>query len=303
MTIAELQREFLAYGDQRIAPEDFFILLSYALEKDKVFILSHPEYSINSKHEERARSFFSRRVEREPVAFILGHKEFYGIDFTVTQNTLIPRPETEMLVDLALEEIKKLKMKNGSRKKISVIDVGTGSGNIIISVVKTLKNNHAKFDKFEFYGIDNFSLALKIARYNAKKHKVDKKIKFLKGNLLKPFTQKLKTENQKLKTIILANLPYLSHTIYAKTAKDVRDFEPKDALVSKQNGLAHYYRLLKSLKDIPHLPQVTLFLEISPEQKFSLKKYIATLFPDARVVTKKDLAGKERVFEIRTTLS
>lgn len=291
MTIAELQKEFLT-GKKRIAPEDFFILLAKATKKDKVFIISHPEYCISAKCESLARNFFSRRAQSEPTAYILGHKEFYGMDFVVTKNTLIPRPETETLVDIALEEIKKHKMRGG--KKIAVVDVGTGSGNIIISIAKQFKN-------YKFFGLDISKNALTVARRNAKKHNVDKKIKFLQSDLLEKIFSN-KTIKQYNNIIITANLPYLSRTTYNNTTKDVRNFEPKSALISKQEGLNHYYRLLKNLKNNSKLRSITLFLEISPEQKFALRKYVLTLFPNALIKIKKDLAGKKRVFEIRTSL-
>jgi release factor glutamine methyltransferase len=289
MTIAELQREFLT-DNKRIAPEDFFILLAHVLGKDKVFILSHPEYKISAANESRARNFFFRRMHNEPVAYVLGYKEFYGRNFIVTKDTLIPRPETEMIVDLAIEEIKKLKAKR--IKKISVVDVGTGSGNIIISLAK-----QPKIKNCEFWGLDISKNTLTVALRNAKKHNVNKKIKFLQSDLLEKLWSN-KIIKQSAHIIITANLPYLSPGIYNNTAKDVRDFEPKNALISGQKGLTHYYRLLKSLKNTGKPQSITLFLEISPEQKFVLKKYASKLFFGAQIEIKKDLAGKARVLEI-----
>lgn len=289
MTIAELQKEFLPGKSKHIAPEDFFILLAEAIKKDKVFLISHPEYHIPAKCESLARNFFSRRAQSEPTAYILGSKEFYGMDFIVTKDTLVPRPETEMLVDLAIEEIKKRKMRG--EKKITIVDVGTGSGNIIISLAKQF-NNH------EFLGLDISKNALTVARRNAKKHNVNKKIKFLRSDLLEKLFSN-KTIKQYNNIIITANLPYLSRAAYDNTTKDVRNFEPKSALISKQKGLNHYYRLLKSLKNNYKLRSITLFLEISPEQKLALKKYVSKLFSDAQIETKKDLASRERVMKIK----
>lgn len=297
MTIAELQKEFLTTSRKRIAPEDFFILLAHTLKKDRVFLFAHPEYTISAASEVRARNFFSRRAHHEPVAIILGRKEFYGRDFVVTKDTLIPRPETEVLIDLALEEITKYKTKGV--KKISLVDVGTGSGNIIITLVKEIKKVRQLPD-IRYYATDISAPALAIAKKNARQHRVSHIIKFHKGNLLDPYLPHIETKRG---TIMAANLPYLSSAIYRNAIKDVRDFEPASALVSRQAGLTHYYRLLKSVKNTSQLRPVTLFLEISPEQSFSLRKYIIKLFPDAFIALKKDLAGKKRVLTIRVGLT
>lgn len=297
MTIAELQKEFLTAGRKRIAPEDFFILLAHTLKKDRVFLFAHPEYTISAASEVRARNFFSRRAHHEPVAIILGYKEFYGRDFFVTKDTLIPRPETEVLIDLALEEITKYKT-NGV-KKIALVDVGTGSGNIIITLVKEIKKVRQSPD-IRYYATDISAPALAIAKKNARQHRVSNIIKFHKGDLLDPYLPYTKV---KTSTIIAANLPYISHAIYRNITKDVRDFEPARALVSKQSGLAHYYSLLKIVKNTSQLRPITLFLEISPEQSFSLQKYVIKLFPNAFIAIKKDLAGKKRVLTIRVGLT
>jgi release factor glutamine methyltransferase len=290
-------KEIISEYHKKINSLDLELLIAHTIKKPREFVLAHPEYKIPKLKIENLKLKITRRMQNEPLAYIRGYKEFYGLDFAVTKDTLIPRPETEMLVDLALDEIKKLK--TTSAKKIAVIDVGTGSGNIIISVIKALQNNNTKFEHFAFYGIDNSAPALKIAKRNAQKHKTDKTIKFLQGDLLKPVTksQKLKTKNSEF--IILANLPYLSRALYKNTSKDVRDFEPKNALISGQKGLAHYYRLIKSLKNTREPQSVTLFLEISQEQKLDLKKYTRNLFYGAPIKIKKDLSGRERVMKIK----
>lgn len=291
-------KEIISEYHKKIDSLDLELLIAHIIKKPREFILAHPEYKIPTLKVENLKLKIIRRIRNEPLAYILKHKEFYGLDFAITKDTLIPRPETEGLVELALDEIKKLKAK--SAKKIVVIDVGTGSGNIIISVVKALQNNNTRFEHFAFYGIDNSAPALKIAKRKAKKHNVDKKIKFLKGNLLEPLVSSPRFIIPDSQFIILANLPYLSQGIYNNTTKDVRDFEPKNALISGQNGLAHYYRLIKSLKNTGESRSITLFLEISPEQKSALRKYASKFFPGAQIEIKKDLAGKARVVKIKT---
>jgi len=184
----------------------------------------------------------------------------------------------------------------------TIIDVGTGSGNIIISIAK---NIHAawtsdvqmrKGHRMSFYATDIFRKALTVARHNAKKHDVDKQIKFLKGSLLSPI---LNTKYKIQNTIIVANLPYLSQKIYNEAMPDVKNFEPKSALLSDNNGLRHYEELFRQIKILDTRYKIlNTIIEFSPEQKPMLQKLIKKHFPTARPEFHKDLAGKWRVAEL-----
>ena len=300
MTIAELQKEFLTSAGKRIAPEDFSILLAHALQREKVFLFTHPEYVLEKEEESRARAFFSRREQREPVALITGHKEFYGRDFAVTPDTLIPRPETELIVEHALQTISDL---SSDARSISFIDIGTGSGCIAISVAATLaEKNPLLFSDMRFFATDISLPALSIAKSNAALYQVSSHITFLSGDLLTPYIP-YKTEEAAL-VIITANLPYLAQDLYDAAPEDVRAFEPRSALVSDKAGLDHYYRLLQSLTDIfTDTQSLILFLEISPEQSAPLRHYTLALFPHTLIHSHNDLAGKERIVEIRLPAS
>lgn len=290
MLVCELQKKFLP----SLAPEDFILLLAHATGKEKVFLLAHPEYDITQSKETRAKSFFERRLQHEPIALIIGCKEFYGRIFIVTKDTLIPRPETELLVKLVLDRInnQKAKVKN----QTTLVDVGTGSGNIIISLAKELENE-LRTTGGQLHAIDISKKALVVAKRNAQVHALDKNITFHHGDLLAPYIKKNPQSENHL--IIIANLPYISQKMYASLQKDVRDFEPKSALVSGQAGLKHYYRLFDNLKTYSSRQKsTTLFLEISPEQKSSLKKCLFTLFPRAIIAIHKDLAHRDRIAEI-----
>jgi len=239
----------------------------------------------------------ARRAKHEPIAYILGHKEFFGLEFRVDENTLIPRPETELLIEEVLQEFQDTRYNpEYSGQNTKIIDVGTGSGNIIVSLAKNLESK-----KIKFVGIDISEKALRIAKQNAKKNKVDKKIKFLKGSLLEPFKKySLLTTHYSL--LILANLPYLSKKIYSSTPVDVKKYEPKSALISGTDGLNHYKKLFKQIKKIYvscFMLNVTCFVEISPEQKPRIQKLIKIQFPEAKIEFKKDLAGKWRLLVIK----
>lgn len=289
-TINDLQKRYY----KRIAPLDLELLFSFVLKKPREFILAHPEHIIPETLNSKIAALIKRRMKGEPIAYILGEKEFYGLDFKVDQNTLIPRPETELIVELALERVRKLVRKR--LRTINIVDIGTGSGNIIISLAYNME--HGTYNNLKLYGLDISSKALAIAEENAKKYKLGKKIKFFHGDLLNPIPKSYKLKAKSW--IILANLPYLSSQIYASAPKDVRDYEPKSALFSPQKGLKHYKDLLKQIKGfvMDNVPRITLFLEISPEQKPLVHEMAKQILPSAKVTFFKDLARRWRVCKV-----
>jgi methylase of polypeptide subunit release factors len=189
------------------------------------------------------------------VAYITGHREFYGREFHVTRDTLIPRPETEHLIETALNAI--FNFQFSIFKNIDIIDVGTGSGNIIITLAKEIeKRSHQA--EIKYFALDISKSALAIAKDNAMRHDIATKITFLESNLLKHLPVSLLQDHH---LIITANLPYLSHNIYHESDPDVRDYEPASALVSGEDGLDHYVRLLTEIHTfLPHVRSLTFFL-------------------------------------------
>ena len=328
-TISDLQKKYAG----RIDHLDLELLLAHALGKPREFVLAYPEKILTQKQAEKAENYIKRRLQHEPIAYILGQKEFYGLPFEVTPATLIPRPETEMIVDETLVLLRSM-LRNKVRTAVPtsvgtgigtcVIDVGTGSGNIIISVEKSLESfchprvggdpvahkkvstldSRLRGNDIKFCGVDISREALCVARRNAKKNRVAEKIKFLHGNLLEPFLKDTKYKIQDTRYIILANLPYLSKEIYAATEPDVKKFEPKSALYSKNHGLDHYEKLFQQMKilntnEANKLMKLQAILEISPEQKPLLAKLIKKYFPASKTQFKKDLAGRTRVATIK----
>jgi release factor glutamine methyltransferase len=286
------KNNFSRKSDFKLPPLEQELILSHILKKSREYVLTHPEIQLSKKQEQLFATMSARRLKNEPMAYILGRKEFYGLDFKVTRHTLIPRPETELLV----EELIKLKHKN-----CTIIDIGTGSGNIIISIAKNLK---FRISNLKFIGVDISSKALKIAKYNAKKHGVDKKIRFFKSNLLNYFLNNL-TIKPFNNLIIVANLPYLSNKIYNSAKSDVKNFEPKIALSGGDDGLDHYKNLFKQIKTLKkncsmfHAclsgRQVLCYMEISPEQKNELSEIIKRCFPKSKPKFQKDMAQKWRI--------
>lgn len=279
MTIAEIRKKYYS----KIDALDLELIIAHGIGKTREFVLAHPEYVIPATRNLQPATLIKRRMKHEPLAYILGHKEFFGLDFKVNKAVLVPRPETEMLV----EEVLKLNPKNKT-----ILDIGTGSGNIIISLVENLKN------KNKFIATDISAKALAVAKQNAKFHKVDKKIEFLHGDSLEPIIKSTKYEILDTKYIIAANLPYLSEKIYASTARDVKNFEPKSALLSGADGLDHYRKLFRQIRNTLYLIPTACYIEISPEQKPALEKLVGSALPGAKAKFIKDLTGKWRVCHI-----
>lgn len=266
-------------------------LLGAVLKKDRAFLLAHPETRLTKRQVEKIQHLISEREQAKPLAYILGEKEFFGHSFLVNRSTLIPRPETELLVENVLNFISNFQPTSRTNKfltskKIAIVDVGTGSGNIIISLALTLRDSN-----FKLFGVDISPRALKVARNNARRHQVSKKITFLQSNLLQGIKKRLGSFDE---IIILANLPYLSEKIYRSAQPTVRNFEPKSALVSSKAGLDHYQRLLRELTPLSQEKKVHFFLEISPEQAILFPQFFSNFKIKIYTIVP-DLTGRSRL--------
>ena len=305
--MASIGKILKKYSLKELDLNDLEILLAKAIRKSREFVISHPEYKLTKAEMTKAENYFSKRLNKEPLALIVGRKEFYGIDFIISKHTLIPRPETEMLVEEILKYLKS-DFQAVPSVKYDLFDIGVGSGNIVISLTKNIPTDF--FPEIDnIFAVDVSRQALEIAERNAKNQNVAEKIHFLSGNLLQPFLKngifhpKKEAEISFPKNLIIsANLPYLSSKIYNACDKTVKNFEPKTALYSPNKGLYHYNKLLKQLKRLLRSETqnytVAIFLEFSPEQKELLKKLIKKHFPQAEIIFKKDLANKWRLCEI-----
>ena len=288
MNISEITKKYYS----KISPLDMEILISFAIKKSREFVLANPKYKLTRKQGLRIKNYVKRRINHEPIAYIVKNKEFYGLDFKANKHTLIPRPETELIVDKVLHLLR-----NKLRNKVIIIDIGTGSGNIVTSIA----HNSKQKENIEFFATDISKKALNVAKKNAKKYNLDKKISFLHGSLLDPLIGNCNLKIGNPRMIILANLPYLSEEIYSSSPDDVKKYEPKTALFSDNAGLAHYEELLKKLETLIstyHILHTTCYLEISPEQKSTIEKIIKKYFPESKIKFHKDLAGKWRICQI-----
>jgi release factor glutamine methyltransferase len=285
-------QDILTYYRSKIDSLDVELIIAKVINRTREFVLTHPEFALTEEQCAEIEAFLKRRFNHEPLAYLLGHREFFGLDFDMTPDTLIPRPETELMVE---EVLKCAKFEN--IKTSCIIDVGTGSGCIIISLAKELPKNQTTNIHSTFFGVDISQPALEIAKLNAKKHNLEKNITFIQSDLLETISQEI-IDKHFDSLIIAANLPYLSQTIYQSSMPDVQNFEPRSALVSKEDGLSHYKKLLEQMQSI-HTKKpamfIKLFFEISPEQNIAIKNLIREYFPQANIKIKKDLANKSRL--------
>lgn len=249
------------------------VLLRHTLGIDRVRLFLELECSLTGKEALEFNKLTTRRLRGEPVAYITGHKEFYGLDFKVNPAVLIPRPETELLVEKTLELAR--------TNPITVIaDIGTGCGNIAVSLALNLP-------QAKIYATDISEDAIKVARHNAEKHGALDRIRFLKGDSLEPLPEPC--------DIIVANLPYVRES----ELPELR-FEPEIALNGGEDGFTLFKKLVtqmrNKLKSGGHL-----LLEIGLGQSQEVRDFILDLHPSAQAETLKDLAGIERVITARLT--
>ncbi|MEA1925883.1 MAG: peptide chain release factor N(5)-glutamine methyltransferase [Patescibacteria group bacterium] len=265
---------------------DALVLLSRATDKSKEYLLAHPEFKLSPGQKAVFLRSVNQRKKKMPIAYITGNKEFFGIDFSVNAGVLIPRPETEMLVEKGIELA-------SEHTHSAVVDIGTGSGCVIISIARALEDQ-LQLNNYNLFGIDISFEALETARQNSRKSGLEDDIIFLKGDLLKSFFEQQKNcIGEPL--IILANLPYLSTNIYQRLPRDIRCYEPKTALISHgDDGLDLYRRFFTQIRDFRQ-SDTSICFEFSPEQKEELEKIINDRLPFAKTSFQKDLSGRWRI--------
>ena len=203
-------------------------LLGYVLGRDRSFILTHAEDAIGEEQAERFRECLERRAQGEPLQYITANQEFFGLDFEVTRDVLIPRPETELLIETAL------KLFAGSDHAPIICDVGTGSGCIAITLMQQLKQARA-------VAIDIWLDALAVARRNAVRHSVAERIDFVHSDCFAALNSQ---EPRPSFDLIVSNPPYVEEGAMADLQREVRDFEPRRALAAGTDGLDIIRRLL-----------------------------------------------------------
>jgi len=274
------------------SPElDASVILSHVLKKDKAFLITHPDDKLPKKEISKINRLIKKRQKDEPIAYIVKYKEFFSSEFSVNQNVLIPRPESEWLVEEALRLIRK-KIRTPDFQPLAILDMGTGSGCLIISLTKELlKTKDFKTKKIEFFASDISKKALFIAKKNAKKILGNNfyRIKFFHSDLFSNHFLHKKYD------LIIANLPYVPFD--NKTMYQLR-FEPKNAIFAGNNGLEIIENLIKDANK--YLKKNGLILiELDPRNGISLEKLASQFYVNSEINLIKDLCGRNRYLKIR----
>ena len=258
---------------------DAEVLLGYVMNKERIFLYVHFDQPLDSEELAKFKECIKKRAMKMPVAYITGVREFMGLDFKVTEATLIPRPDTEILVETAMERLGKIAGNEAGTGKCFA-DLGTGSGAICLSILNYMK-------EIEAVTVDISPKAIAVAKENAEKFAVSDRIEFLEGDFLKPL------ENKGKFTAILSNPPYIPKQDILGLESDVKDFEPIGALDGGIDGLDFYRQLL--VKSANYIEDGGfLAIEIGINQSQAILEMAKRNLMWGKVEVIKDLAGIDR---------
>lgn len=251
------------------------LLLAHVLGVQREYLFAHPEQEVEQKLEQDFRNLYERLLNGEPVAHLTGVKEFYGLEFDVNASVLIPRPETEMLVEKVIAFV--------GDQQLRILDIGTGSGAIAVSLAKHLP--HAVV-----MGTDVSGEAVQVAQMNARKHNVG--VDFVVADLLEgvsgPFD------------IIVANLPYIGEERYRFVSRETEQYEPSIALFGGSDGLELYRRLFQQLSGQNWKPRLLLG-EFGFAQGEVMRELLDNFFEQEDWHIAEDYASIERIFVVPFT--
>jgi len=266
--------QYLTDNGSDSARLDTEVLLAEVLGCERIMLYTRFDEDPGDDIRAKFRDLVKQRAAGCPVAYLVGHKEFFSLKFKVTTDTLIPRPDTEDVVQNVLDLIK-----GNLVKPNTIADIGTGSGILAVTLARELP-------RAQFVASDISDSALAVARDNAAFHAVEDRIEFRSGDLCTPL------QNQAF-DVIVSNPPYVSEAEFEQCDRTVREFEPQQALVAGPTGLEVYQRLAPDAKDRLQ-PNGWLVLETSPMLAESLKQLLAEL-GYRNVEIKADHSGNPRV--------
>ncbi|ACX51240.1 protein-(glutamine-N5) methyltransferase, release factor-specific [Ammonifex degensii KC4] len=274
-------KKLLAAGTRRLleagikeARLEAEVLLAHLTKRDRLFLYGAADLSVPFLTKLRFWELVGRRLAGEPLAYLIGKKEFWGLELEVTPAVLVPRPETELLVETGLEKVK------GKGSPI-LVDVGTGSGAVAVSWAVSLP-------QARLLALDISPEALACAQRNARRHGVEERITFMAGDLLSPLKE---TPVAGKVDVVGANLPYIPRAFLPALSREVRR-EPRQALDGGTDGLAFYRRLVLQAKQVLR-PGGYLLCEIAPWQRSGALELFDEDWDELEV--KRDLAGRARL--------
>ena len=266
--------ESVGIPDARLESE---VMVMNVMRMPRQDLFSHQEDGVNAQQERELAQIVERRLKREPLAYILAYKEFYGVNLLVNSDVLIPRPETETMVEHALF----MALMGMETTELVIADVGTGTGAIAINLAIHLP-------AARIYAIDAADAVLDVASHNIRAHNVADRIKLAKGDLLEPLPEPV--------DLIVANLPYIP-TSRIPTLQPEIQWEPSAALDGGDDGLDLIRRLMAQAPEKLKENGIIL-LELDPEQVPAVEELSRQLFPEATTSIEQDLAHRDRVFVI-----
>lgn len=287
-TVAETLKWASEYLSLHKVPDPYVeaeFLLAHVLGCQRKEILIHPERGLAHDELERFRGFIERRAGREPVQYITGEVEFRGLMFKVNRAVLIPRPETELLVEEAINSIKK-RDAMGMGKDVTVLDLCTGSGCIAISIAKELPYCRV-------YAVDISEGAIEIARENAERYGVEERVIFLAGDLFEAI-EPLGLDGEI--DLVISNPPYVSKKEMKGLPPEIKEYEPLQALDGGKDGLDFYRRIVDETPFYLSDDRL-LIMEIGYGQAESIKELLKREGDFTEIEIKKDLAGIERIIK------
>jgi release factor glutamine methyltransferase len=262
------------------------ILLAHALQLQRIDLYLQYDQPLSTNELSRFKDFIRRRINREPVAYIVGSKEFWSMDFMVTKDVLIPRPETEFLVETALNLLPQDSASNPTLTPKRILELGTGSGAVVLAL--------ASMRPYPlFFASDRIISAVDLAKQNAKHHGINSRVSFICADWFEPFKDKKPAFD-----MIVSNPPYVPSRVIEKLQPEIVKYEPISAIDGGEDGLsclryiinnAHFYLQRKG----------HLLLEIGYDQKNDVQKIVDQCAKYEKVVYTKDYSGYDRVIQMR----
>lgn len=262
------------------------ILLAHVLKLKKIDLYLRFDQPLYAEELSRLKTLIKRRVKREPVAYIVGIKEFWSMELAVTQDVLIPRPETECLVETALDLLPEASNSNPMLKPKRILELGTGSGAITLALA-SMRPNHM------FFASDRSMNAVKLAQKNVKHHGLDKTINCFCADWFRA----LKNNSGKF-DMIISNPPYIPTQIIAKLHPEVYQYEPISAIDGEQDGLGSLKHIINKAHQYLN-QQGRLLLEIGHDQKNAIQKIIENCNMYKDVIFSKDYSGYDRIVQMQ----
>lgn len=270
-----LTTDFLAAKKIDSARLDAELLLGEVLGLARVQLYTNFERPLAREEVDRYRELVRRRAAREPVAYILGRREFWSLDFEIDRRVLVPRPDTELLVELAVAALQT----RAGAATLHVADVGTGSGAVAVAIAKEVPNARV-------VATDKSQAALEVAPRNADRHGVADRIEFVSGDLCAPLRGREPFD------LIVSNPPYVKADEVAALDPEIRDWEPRLALVSGADGMDATRALVESALQVL-APGGSLWVEVGSQAGAVRECFVSNGYADVRV--HRDLAGSDRV--------